>query len=214
MEVTTLIKKIFTTAAILLCLMSPITFAADNNAAPTATENKAVNIDTNKFLDYTSPSYKYTIKCPTKPVATDMKFETPALKGETLFFLNAQNEPLYIYRIEFDAFDGKAVPDFNKADQKTMDAYIEKLKEANLFEVATVASITKDTKGVFAITAKELERKNENGEVELVTASNQAAVTFFRTKSGKCMSIMIVAEDLTEELLDAYRYSVTTFQDK
>ena len=209
-----MIKKIFTTAAILLTLFSPITFAADNNAASTSTGNKAVNIDTNKFLDYTSPSYKYTIKCPTKPVATDMKFETPALKGETLFFLDNNNQPLYVYRIEFDAFDGKVVPDFNTADQKTMDAYIEKLKEANLFEIATAASITKDTKGVFAITAKELERKNENGEVELVTANQQAAVTYFRTKSGKCMSIMIVAENLTEELLDAYRYSVTTFQEK
>ena len=209
-----MIKKIFTTAAILLTLFSPITFAADNNAAPATSGNKIINVEPDKYLDYTSPSYKYTIKCPTKPVATDMKFETPALKGETLFFLNAQNEPLFYYRIEFDAFDGKVVPDFNTADQKTMDAYIEKLKEANLFEVATAASITKDTKGVFAITAKELERKNENGEVELVTANQQAAVTYFRTKSGKCMSIMIVAENLTEELLDAYRYSVTTFQEK
>ena len=209
-----MIKKIFTTAAILLTLFSPITFAADNNAAPAASGNKIINVEPDKYFDYTSPSYKYTIKCPIKPVTTDMKFETPALKGETLFFLNAQNEPLYIYRIEFDAFDDRVVPDFNTADQKTMDAYIEKLKEANLFEVATAASITKDTKGVFAITAKELERKNENGEIETVTASNQAAVTYFRTKSGKCMSIMIIADDLTNELIDNYRYAVTTFQDK
>lgn len=209
-----MIKKIFTTAAILLTLFSPITFAADNNAAPAATQNKIINVTPDKFYEYRSVDYGYTIKCPWQPVVTNMKFEMPALKGETLFFLNDKNEPLFAYRIEFDAFDGTKVPDFNTADQKTMDAYIAQLKEANLFEVTTVASITKDTKGVFAITAKELERKNENGEVELVTASNQGAVTYFRTKSGKCMSIMIIAADnLTDELLDAYRYTVTTFQD-
>lgn len=209
-----MIKKIFTTAAILLTLFSPITFAADNNAAPAATQNEIINVAPDKFYEYKSVNYGYTIKCPAQPVVTDMKFEMTALKGETLFFLNEKNEPLYAYRIEFDAFDGKAVPDFNTADKATMDAYIAKLKEANLFEVTTVASITKDTKGVFAITAKELEVKGENGEVETVTASNQAAVTYFRTKSGKCMSIMIIADELTEELLDAYRYSVTTFMDK
>ena len=209
-----MIKKIFTTAAILLTLFSPITFAADNNATATAAENKITNVAPEQFYEYTSSAYGYTIKCPWKPVATDMKFETPALKGETLFFLNAQNEPVFYYRIEFDAFDGKAVPNFNTADSKAMETYINQLKEANLFELATVASITADNKGIFAITAKELEHKNEQGEVELITASNQAAVTYFRTKSGKCMSIMIIADDLTNELIDNYRYAVTTFQDK
>lgn len=207
-----MIKKIFSMAAILLTLFSPITFAADDTA--TDNEPRIVNVAPDQFYEYTSPTYGYTIRCPWKPVATDLKFETPALKGEKLFFLNDKNEPLFYYVIELDAFDGKAVPDFNTADQKAMDDYMKQLQEANLFELTLIVNVTNTNKGVFAITAKELEMTNEKGEVETMTASNQAAVTFFRTPSGKCMSVAIFADDLTAELIDVCRYSVTTFKDR
>lgn len=211
-------KKILVMAALAITFFSPITFAeeaatTDNQSAPSQT----VPVDTripqniNEYYDYTSADYGYSLKCPWKPIVVDLKFEDPPLRGEQLFFLNDQNEVVFRYRIVFDAFNDSVVPDFNKAGEKELEDYLDKFKKANRFELAQVTNISKTNKGVVGITGKEIEVPDENGNPVVTPAENQAAVTFFR-HNGQRMLLMVITDELTQEMLNAYGFSVSTFQ--
>ena len=114
----------------------------------------------------------------------------------------------------FDAFDSKNTPDFNKAKKKTLETYLEKLKQNNAYEDAIVDNVTADNKGVFAVTAKEIEIKNDAGEVEdVAVASTQNEIVFFRTKSGRCISIQLITVNLTDEVVMNFKKSVATYRD-
>ena len=210
-------KKILVMAALAITFFSPITFAEEAATDNQTTPAETVPVDTripqniNQYYDYTSAEYGYTLKCPLKPIVVDLKFEDPPLRGEQLFFLNDQNEVIFRYRIVFDAFNDSAVPDFNKASENELKNYLEKFKQANRFEFAEVTNISRTNKGALGITGKEIELPDENGNPVLTPAENQAAVTFFR-HNGQRMLIMVITDELTREMLNAYGFSVSTFQ--
>lgn len=213
-------RKIFLMTLLVASLICATTFAAEENSAEnqtstTATAETAATAEENsKGFDYTSQTFGYKILCPAEPKVVVNPFPDPKKRGELLIFKNEGAEILYGYQIMFDAFDTKTTPDFNKAGKRTLEKYLEKLKFNNAFEDAIVDNVTKDNKGVFAVTAKEIEIKNDAGEVEdVAVATTQNELVFFRTKSGRCISIQLITVELTDEVVMNFRKSVATYQD-
>lgn len=197
-------KKIFCSLAVILTLLTATAFAAENSNAENA----------EKGVEYTSKTYGFKIVCPSEFKVVVNPFENPQKKGELLVFANDGIKILYGYQILLDAFDSKSAPDFNKADQKTLDAYLEKLKVDGAYEFAKIEKISKDNNAVFAVTAKEIEVKDDNGEVEgVLEATSQNALAFFRTKSGRCVSIQLIVENLDAEMMSNFKKSVATYVD-
>ena len=211
-------RKIFFVTFLLATFLCATTFAAEeNSASETSTaETSAVETqeETSKGFEYTSQTFGFKIMCPVEPKVVVNPFPDPKKRGELLVFKNDGAEILYGYQIMFEAFDTNSTPDFNKAKKKTLDKYLEKLKENNAFEDAIVDNVTKDNKGVFAVTAKEIEIRNDAGEVEdVAVATTQNELVFFRTKSGRCISIQLITTNLTDEIVMNFRKSVATYQD-
>lgn len=194
-------KKIFLTLTMLLTFLTATAFAAEENS-------------TSQGFEYTSQTYGFKIACPAEPKVVVNPFENPKDRGELLVFANDGMKILYGYQIKLDAFDNKSVPDFNKANKKTLDAYLEKLRINEAYEYAEIGNISADNKAVFAVTAKEIEVKDDNGEVEgVLTAETQNAIAFFRTKSGRCISIQFITDKIDDEAVENFRKSVMSYQD-
>ena len=194
-------KKIFLGLTILLTLLTATAFAAEEN-------------ETASGFEYTNQTYGFKIACPAEPKVVVNPFENPQERGELLVFANDGMKILYGYQIKLDAFDDKTVPDFNKANKKTLDAYLEKLRVNDAYEYAEIGNISADNKAVFAVTAKEIEVKGDDGEIEgVLTAETQNAIAFFRTKSGRCISIQFITDKIDDEAVENFRKSVMSYQD-
>ena len=209
-------RKIFLMTLLVASILCATTFAAEENSAETTAENQTATTaeESSAGFEYTSQTFGYKIVCPAEPKVVVNPFPDPKKRGELLIFKNEGAEILYGYQIMFDAFDTKLTPDFNKAKKKTLENYLEKLKFNNAFEDAIVDEVSKGNKGVFAVTAKEIEIKNDAGEVEdVAVATTQNEIAFFRTKSGRCISIQLITVELTDEVVMNFRKSVATYQD-
>ena len=201
-------KKIFAIAALILTLFTSTSFAEE--APTTSNDTGDVKIAVKDFVEYTSAAYGYKIKCPFNPVAvTDLKFEEPAEKGEMLVLLNDGAEIDLAYRINIEAFPDNAAPDFNKDNEKTLNSYLDYLKRVNPLDTAMITKLGENNKGAFIVTAKEI----ENDKGEKITADSQIAMVIFRTKNGGRISIQLRAKDFSQELIDAFIYSCSTFDD-
>ncbi len=193
-------KKIILTALMILSVLTATVFAAED--------------ETSQGYEYTSKTYGFKIACPAEPRVVVNPFEDPKKQGELLVFANDGMKILYGYQILLDAFDNKEVPDFNKAKKKVLDEYLEKLRINEAYEYAEIGNIAKDNKAVFAVTAKEIEVKDDNGEVEgVLEAETQNAIAFFRTKSGRCISIQFITDKIDDEAVANFRKSVMSFRD-
>ena len=201
-------RKIFFLTALLMMILTATAFAED------APEQNAEPAD--EPYIYTSEDFQYSIACPIKPLAVVQNpWQDPAKRGEMLVFANDGWNVQYAYMIQVNAFENDKVPNFNKADKKTLDEYLEALKKTNGFELAELVSITKDNKGVYAVTAQTIEVLNqETGEVEgEFVADRQDIFTFFRTPEGRCVSIQLLTADMDKVFVDTYRYGVASFKD-
>ena len=201
-------RKIFFLTALLMMILTATAFAED------APEQNAEPAD--EPYIYTSEDFQYSIACPIKPLAVVQNpWQDPAKRGEMLVFANDGWNVQYAYMIQVNAFENDKIPDFNKADKKTIDEYLEALKKTNGFELAELVSITKDNKGVYAVTAQTIEVLNqETGEVEgEFVADRQDIFTFFRTPEGRCVSIQLLTADMDKVFVDTYRYGVASFKD-
>ena len=79
-----------------------------------------------------------------------------------------------------------------------------------------MVNITKDNKGIFAVTAKEFEvTDKETGEVVGGgVADKEYVFTFFRTPEGRPISIQLICDNTeSKDLIDIYRGSVASFKD-
>ena len=202
-------KKIFAIAALILTLFTSTTFA-EEAPTTTSTDTENVKIAVKDFVEYKSAAYGYKIKCPFNPVAvTDLKFDEPAEKGEMLVFLNDGAEVVLGYRIVLDAFPDKNAPNFNKDDEKTLNSYLDYLKRVNPLDTAMITNLGANNKGAFIVTAKEI----ENDKGEKITADTQIAMVIFRTPNGGRISIQLLTNEFSQELVDAFIYSCSTFDD-
>lgn len=196
-------RKIFLITTFVLSLLAATAFAAENDSSV-------------EGFDYTSQVYGFKIKCPVKPIVILNPFEDPKARGELLVLeVTPDGQDIaYGYQILLDAFDTKSVPNFNKDREKTIDDYIKKLAEANKYEYVSLENISKDNKGILAMTAKKLEIRNDKGEVEdVLVADKQSAFAFFRTRSGRCISIQLITTEMSKENIADYLKSVSTYQD-
>lgn len=201
-------KKLFLMTALLLTFFTATSFAAEPQAdQPAPTENQQTP-DT--LTEYTSKAFGFKMVCPPNPAVV----VNPVEKLEELVY---QNEGMKVTRgiqVKLDAFNTNEVPDFNKASKKTIQEYLDKLKKANSYEVAELVNISKDNKGVFVLTAKEIDVLDDKGEVEgTLVADSQIASTFFRTKSGRCIEIQLLSDDFGDDVMKVYRHAVATYKD-
>ena len=196
-------RKIFFLTALLMMILTTAAFAEE---APEQTDEPYI---------YTSEDFNFTITCPIKPAVVQNPWQEPEKRGEMLVFANEGFDVLYAYKIQVNAFDDAKVPDFNKADKATIDEYLTKLRENGGFEMAELVNITKENKGVYAVTAQSIEVVDkETGEVEgEFVADRQDIYTFFRTPEGRCVSIQLLTVNMDKTLVDTYRYGVASFKD-
>jgi hypothetical protein len=206
-------KKIFLIATLILTMFTATAFAAENENAADS-ENKA---DTEKVFvpyEYTSETYGFKILCPTKPIVVVNPFEDPYKKGELLVFVNDGIDVLFGYIVELDSFDTNKVPNFNSSKKTLIDSFIEKKREEQLYNFVELQNITPDNKGIVMVTSKEVKVTNDKGEVELTAVANQqTALAFFRSRSGRCISIQLLSADLDKSDYQDFLKSISTFQD-
>ena len=200
-------RKIFLLATLLMMIFTATAFAEEAQPEENATADEP-------YL-YTSEDFKFTIECPIKPIAVVQNpWQEPERRGEMLVFANEGFDITYGYLIQVNAFD-ETVPDFNKADQKTIDEYLNKLMENGGFGSADLVNITPATKGVQAVTAEKIEVRNkETGELEgEFVADRRDIYTFFRSPKGRCISIQLISASLEKDFVATYNYSVKSFKD-
>ena len=195
-------KKIFLSLAAILILMTTTVFAAEENSS--------------NGVEYVSKTYGFKVMCPSECKVVVMPkgyLDEPNKHGERLIFANDGMDILYGYEIILDAFDTKAVPNFNKDSKKILDAYVKKQKDLKIYEVVEIATVSKGNKGVFMVPAAEMEYTNEDGTVETIPIDAPDASLFFRTKSGRCIAFNLIAEKPDKEILSNFIKSAATFKD-
>ena len=201
-------RKIFFLTTLLMMILAATAFAEE------APAQEAENND--EPYIYTSEDFKFTITCPFKPLAVVQNpWQEPERRGEMLVFANEGFDVQYAYMIQVNAFETNQVPDFNKGTVVAIGDYLKDLKEKNGFADARLVNITKNNKGVSAITADKIDVLNpETGEVEgEFVADKQYIYTFFRTPEGRCISIQLISASLDKQFVDVYRGSVASFKD-
>lgn len=214
-------RKVFFLTALLMMLLATTVFAEeapveDTPAQDTTAEETPIIEENSDPYVYTSEDFKYTITCPFKPLAVVQNpWQEPEKRGEMLVFAHEGIDVQYGYIIQVDAFDTDQVPDFNKGTVAAIGDYLSALKNNNGFADARLVNITKNNKGVSAITAETIEVLNEEtGEVEgEFVADKQYIYTFFRTPEGRCISIQLLSVSLDKTFVDVYRGSVSSFKD-
>ena len=198
-----MIKKIFITITALMVWLTATVFAAEeNNTEP---------------YNYISKENNFGIKCPKRPnvVPANIFFDDDTKKGEVLIFENEGYEVKRGWLILTDAFNTMAVPNFNMASKELINQYITELQKQG-YEDMQFINITNDNKGIFAVTAKEIEI-DEDGDGEpdgVAIAENQAAITFFRMPDGRCFSVqMIGTNGLNDIDVNNFKAAISTITD-
>ena len=104
-------RKIFLLTTLILTMLTATAFAAENT-------------ETEKGVEYTSELYGFKIVCPAEPKVVVNPFPEPDKRGELLIFAVTPDgqDVAYGYMIQLDAFDTKAIPDFNKSKKNLKSA--------------------------------------------------------------------------------------------
>ena len=209
-----------------VCLMAMVALAAsvlpvsaeEATAEPAQTEAAAQqSAEEEDAYIHTSEEYGYTIACPYRPagvIPASLLYEDQ--KGEVLIFENEGYQIRHGWVILVDAFDDKAVPDLNKISEEDAKGYLEKLMHSSGYEGISLVNLTKDNKGIFAVTAKEVEIDTDGDGVfdTTATASTQEAVTFFRTEKGRCFSVQLIDNpELRPAAVAAYQIGVSSLRE-
>ncbi len=166
---------------------------------------------------YTSKEYGYSIYCPFKPlgvIPASVLYE--GKKGDILVFQNQEYTILNGWVILVDAFDTAVVPDLNTVTEEEAADYLQKLMNSNGYEGISLVNISENNKGIFAVTAKEVEiDTNGDGVPDMTaTADTQQAVTFFRSAQGRCFSVQLIDNPtLRPEAVAIYQIGVSSLKD-
>ena len=202
------------TAAITLTAFAPMA-AAEEAAAPATEETASAPLPMG--YTYTSKRYGYTIACPQKPNGViPVSTMDEKAKGDVLIFSNDGYNIQYGWIIMINAFDDAEIPanlgTMNEADQTK---FLKHLMDTSGYEFARIADIN-GNKGVYAVTAKEIEiDTNGDGKPdETATADTQMIKTFFRGQYGGHFAVELIENpDLTKEGVQKYQTGIVTFQE-
>ena len=168
-------------------------------------------------VEYVSEEYHYSIMCPSEPrlLPARVMYDDASKQGEMLVFESEGFDVKSGWVIMFDAFDTTMVPNFNKDSKKFIAQYIDAKKANEGYDRFELIEVTKGNKGVLGITAKEIEIDEDgDGTIDGVAiADRQEAVIFFRTTLGRCTSVTLLDNDISEPALEKFRAALSTFKE-
>ncbi|MBR1419605.1 MAG: hypothetical protein IJ575_00890 [Selenomonadaceae bacterium] len=195
-----------------------------SSAAENLDVNQPQNFDSEQSVElegvvYESQRYGYRMICPKQPSIVPASFMYEDRKGDLLIF-DYDNDDItqikYAWLVTVDAFDTKKVIDFNKANDKKFNEYLEQLKNSNGFETAVQLQLPNNNKGVFAVTAKEVEIDEDGDGIidDTATADHQEIVVFFRSDKNRAFSIQLIQlPEIDENAFQYFKLGVSTFED-
>lgn len=144
---------------------------------------------------YESSAYNYRVMCPQKPVGVipaSALFENR--EGEILIFENEEYHIKYAWVVLVHAFPEEALPNLNIINPEEATELLKRIMGSNAYEGIMLVNVTEENKGIFAVTAKEIEI-DENGDGTpdaTATANGQMAALFFRGENGACYGFELI----------------------
>lgn len=166
---------------------------------------------------YTNKEDGYSIMCPMKPLGV-----LPASvlhedsKGSVLVFANDGYKINKAWVVIPDGFDDNDLPDLTKLSDKDAEALAERLDQNGAYEYVDVLPVTAKSKGVFAVTAKEI-MVDTDGDGKPDTearADTQMAVMFFRSPKGRAFKVELIDNpEIVAQHVSEFRAGVATLKD-
>ncbi len=166
--------------------------AAEKSPAPAQTVS--AEVPALSYL-YESSAYNYRVMCPQKPVGVipaSALFENR--EGEILIFENEEYHIKYAWVVLVHAFPEEALPNLNTINPEEATELLKRIMGSNAYEGIMLVNVTEENKGIFAVTAKEIEI-DENGDGTpdaTATANSQMAALFFRGENGACYGFELI----------------------
>ncbi|BEU87990.1 hypothetical protein TAMA11512_14540 [Selenomonas sp. TAMA-11512] len=164
-------------------------------------------------------SLGYSLQCPEKPVGVipASVFYHDDRKGEVLVFANDGYAINRAWIILPDGFENSALPDLDNLKQNEVDKLLATLRANSAYEFVDYLPIAVKTRGILAVTAKEIEIDTDGDGVtdEVAKADTQMVITFFRSPKGTRYAMELIDNpELTQEAVSAYKMGLATFQEE
>lgn len=217
-------KKLLSTCLMAMTIFAasfmPSNIASAEEVAATGEEAAAHTGENSQKPDvymFASTNYGYALLCPHRPlgvVPASMLYE--GQKGDIIVFDNEEYNIKHAWVVLVDAFDNKAVPDLNKISEADATTYLEKLMKSSAYEGISLVNITADNKGIFGVSAKEVEvDTNGDGQFDATAvAETQEAVTFFRSEKGRCIAMHLIDNPvLRQESITSFQFGIASFRE-
>lgn len=172
---------------------APYAFAAAEKS-PAPAQTVSAEVPALSYL-YESSAYNYRVMCPQKPVGVipaSALFENR--EGEILIFENEEYHIKYAWVVLVHAFPEEALPNLNTINPEEATELLKRIMGSNAYEGIMLVNVTEENKGIFAVTAKEIEI-DENGDGTpdaTATANSQMAALFFRGENGVCYGFELI----------------------
>ena len=172
---------------------APYAFAAAEKS-PAPAQTVSAEVPALSYL-YESSAYNYRVMCPQKPVGVipaSALFENR--EGEILIFENEEYHIKYAWVVLIHAFPEEALPNLNTINPEEATELLKRIMGSNAYEGIMLVNVTEENKGIFAVTAKEIEI-DENGDGTpdaTATANGQMAALFFRGENGACYGFELI----------------------
>lgn len=172
---------------------APYAFAAAEKS-PAPAQTVSAEVPALSYL-YESSAYNYRVMCPQKPVGVipaSTLFENR--EGEILIFENEEYHIKYAWVVLVHAFPEEALPNLNTINPEEATELLKRIMGSNAYEGIMLVNVTEENKGIFAVTAKEIEI-DENGDGTpdaTATANSQMAALFFRGENGACYGFELI----------------------
>lgn len=172
---------------------APYAFAATEKS-PAPAQTVSAEVPALSYL-YESSAYNYRVMCPQKPVGVipaSAFFENR--EGEILIFENEEYHIKYAWVVLVHAFPEEALPNLNTINPEEATELLKRIMGSNAYEGIMLVNVTEENKGIFAVTAKEIEI-DENGDGTpdaTATANSQMAALFFRGENGACYGFELI----------------------
>lgn len=166
---------------------------------------------------YTNKEDGYSIMCPMKPLGV-----LPAsvlhenAKGSVLVFANDGYKINKAWIIIPDGFNNNDLPDLTKLSDKDAEALAEKLDENGAYAYIDVLPVTAKSKGVFAVTAKEImiDTDGDGTPDTEAKADTQMVVMFFRSPKGRPFKVELIDNpEIVPQHVSEFRAGVSTLKD-
>ncbi len=191
--------------------------AGSNSAVYAKDKNAAKVVAPTEGVWKQSARYDYKILCPKEPlgvVPAKMFFNDNNKKGDVIIFETFGGD---IYNVKTawvvltDAFPADAFPDLTKLSDEECTSLTKKIQESNGYLFVSMVDLPEKNKGIYAVTAKEIEIDEDNdGKVDGIAKSDtQTAVTFFRGQYGGRFCVQLIDNpDIRESAIVDYKNGV------